>query len=152
MATKVYSDDTAVNQPADIILKDGTLTTGGAIVEPTGNVLQGDYMAALAFMEETMEIIVQETADENAENPVTVGNGGTFAQFFRGVPTVTKRKFVDSLIVKTGRVSTPEYINGAGERARSIKQISAHKYPFMVVSDKNPRGTEWLKMRLAEYI
>jgi len=146
--------DLNVGQPADIILKDGVLgVTGGAAIESIGEkALNDDYFKELAFMDEHMTIMVNESSDENAENPVIVGNNGMFRQFFRGVPTVTQRKFVDCLIVKTGRVSTPEYINPAGERARSIRQQSAHKYPFMVVEDRNPRGAEWLRRRLAEVV
>lgn len=154
--TVQYSDDTAVDQPSDIILKDGTLATGGQPVIYQDKPLNADYMDSLAFMEEEIEVMVQETSDENAENPITVGNNGIFKQFFRGVPTVTKRKFVDSLIVKTGRVTTPEVqiqgVKGGSERSFTIRQQSAHKYPFMVIQDRNPKGPEWLKRRLAEAI
>jgi hypothetical protein len=58
---------------------------------------------------------------------------------------------VDCLIVKSGRVSTPEFINNAGERAHRITQTSAHKYPF-TMQDRNPRGQEWLEGRMFEQI
>lgn len=147
---QTHTDETKVQQVADIILKDGTLATGGVAVESTGGSINKTYFDELAFMEEEIEILVHETSDENAENPVIVGNNGTFKLFFRGQPTVAKRKFVDSLIVKTGRVSTPEFINGAGERARAIRQLSAHKFSFSVIQDRNPNGAAWLRNRLAE--
>jgi hypothetical protein len=115
-------------------------------------VINKDYLAQLAFMEEEITVMVHESADENADNPVTVGNNGTFRQFFRGQPTRVKRKFVDSLIVKSGRVATPETQNGAGERTRVIRQTSAQKYPFSIMEDKNPKGAEWLRGRLAELV
>ena len=152
MARVNSTEDVNPTQPADIILKDGTLATSGNAIVTIDRPLNAELMEEIAFMEEEITIMVQETADENAENPVIVGNNGVFKQFFRGVPTLTKRKFVDSLIVKTGRVSTPEYINNAGERARKISQHSAHKYPFMVVKDSNPKGAEWLTQRLSEQI
>ena len=114
--------------------------------------INGDYLKQLAFMEEEMTVLVHESADENAENPITVGNGGRFVQFWRGVETRARRKFVDCLIVKSGRVSTPEYVNGAGERARAIRQTSAHKYPFSVIEDPNPKVPEWLRSRMAELV
>ena len=139
-----------VGQSPDIILNDGTLATGGLIVEPVAGSMNKSYLDELAFNEEEMVVMVNETSDENAENPVIVGNGGVFAQFFRGQATVAKRKFVDCLIVKSGRVTTPETLNGAGERTNVIRQQSAHKYPFMVVEDKNPKGREWLTRRFAD--
>jgi len=141
-----------VGQAPDIELTDGELKTGGNCFELIDTPIVDTYLDALAFMEEPMEIVVAESADENADNPVIVGCNGVFKQFFRGQPTVAKRKFVECLIVKHGRVSTPEYINNAGERARSIKQNSAHRYPFSVISDRNPKGAEWLRRRLAEVI
>lgn len=153
MARPVYSDETQPNQVADIILKDGTLATSGNTIEAiSADALGTDRLAALAFMEEEITVMVQETADENAENPVMVGCNGIFKQFFRGQPTLAKRKFVDCLIVKTGRVTTPETQNGAGERTYAIRQQSAHKYPFMLIEDRNPKGKEWLTRRLSEVI
>ena len=119
-------------------------------VVPVTDPLNKDYLDELAFMEDDVVVMVHESSDSNSENPITVGCNGVFRQFFRGVPMITKRKFVECLIVKQGRVTTPEYFNNAGERARSIKQTSAHKYPFSIIEDKNPKGTEWLRRRLAE--
>lgn len=150
---KIDTQDMQVGQAADIILKDGTLATGGASIDVIDtNALNKNWMDDIAFMEEEMEIIVMETSDENAENPVTVGNQGIFKQFYRGQPTVAKRKFVDCLIVKTGRVTTPKIKNNAGEDAFAIRQQSAHKYPFSVLQDRNPKGAEWLRRRMAEII
>lgn len=142
-----------VGQPAEVILPNGELSTGGQHVTPADTgALNKEYLAELAFMEEYIEIVVQESSDENAENPVRVGNNGIFVEFYRGIPTVARRKFVDCLIVKHTRVTTPEYINGAGERARSIKQHSALKNPFIIVEDKNPKGVEWLRRRMADIV
>ena len=157
MARPTYTQDFKPEQPADIILGDGSLAKGGVSIEPvTTDQLNKDHLEALAFMEEELEIIVAESSDNNSENPVMVGCNGVFKQFFRGEPTRAKRKFVDCLIVKTGRVSTPEVqvpgINGGAERSFSIQQRTAHKYPFTVLSDPNPKGREWLMRRMSEAV
>lgn len=145
--------DMEVGQPANIILGDGTLATGGQHVTlAEKNALNPGYLNELAFMEEYMEIILQESADENAENPVRVGNNGIFVEFYRGIPTVARRKFVDCLIVKQTRVTTPEIITPNGERSRAVRQQSAMKYPFIIVEDKNPKGAEWLRRRMADIV
>ena len=151
----IYSDDTKVQDVVDITIgADGSILTAGSntIDAISPDALNKNFLDEIAFMEEEMEIMVNESSDENAENPVMVGCNGAFRQFWRGQVVTAKRKFVDCLIVKSGRVTTPEYINQAGERARSIKQQSAHKYPFMVISDRNPKGAEWIRRRLAEPI
>ena len=124
--------------------------TDSQTIVPVTEQLNKDYMDELQFMEDDIVVMVHESSDPNSENPITVGCNGVFRQFFRGVPMLTKRKFVECLIVKQGRVTTPEYYNATGERARSIKQTSAHKYPFSIIEDKNPKGVEWLRRRLAE--
>lgn len=152
MAKELDASKIPVGQPADIMLKDGTVGIAQSIEPVTTDQLNKTYLDDLAFMEDEMVIVVQETTDRNAENPVRVGVNGVFAQFDRGKPTRTKRKFVNNLCVKSGDVTTPEYINGAGERAFKIVQRQAMKYPFMVIQDRNPKGPEWLARRLAEVI
>jgi len=136
-----------VGQLPDI---DINAANGGGVVQPVDKPLSKDYMDELAFMEEIIEIMVHEADDPAAENPVAAGNNGRVVYFQRGVPTKARRCIVDSLITKTDRISTPEFFNGAGERARAIRRTSALKYPFSVISDPNPRGVEWLRRRMAE--
>lgn len=140
-----------VGQVPDIKIQGDVINTATQF-EAIDKALNTDYMDELAFMEEDIEVMVMETSDENAENPVVVGCNGQFKQFFRGHVTTARRKFVDCLIVKSGRVTTPEVQNPAGERTNVIRQASAHKYPFTVVKDRNPKGVEWLRRRLAESI
>jgi len=143
-----------VGQPKDIILGDGTLdTNGGALELVTERDGKADYLDELAFMEEELIVMVHETTDENAENPVTVGCNGVFKQFFRGQKTLAKRKHVDCLIVKSARVSTPEIQNGAGERTYAIRQHNAHKFPFSIISDPSgEKGIEWFSKRMSEAV
>lgn len=142
----------AVGQMPDLILGDGTLMTGGVDIAAIDKPLNSDYVKELAFMEEEVRIMVHETEDQNAENPVIIGNNGIFKEFFRGRPTVAKRKFIDGLIVKSTRVTTPEILNPAGERTNIIKQHSAHKYSFSILQDRNPMGPAWLERRMAEIV
>jgi hypothetical protein len=153
-AKQAETDQFNVGQHDDLglMLADGSLATGGADIAAIDKPLHSDYVQELAFMEELITITVAETEDANAENPIIVGNNGAFFPFFRGQPVTAKRKFVDNLIVKATRVTTPEVTNAAGERVNLIKRHSAHRYPFTVNEDRNPRGREWLVRRLAEIV
>ena len=103
----------------------------------------------LIFNEEEVEVMLHESTDENAENPVFTACNGVTQYFYRGVPQRVKRKFVAILAsVKEHNVSTPEYTGPDGTRAMSIKRTSSLKYPFSIISDPNPRGPEWLKSLL----
>lgn len=104
------------------------------------------YIEELRFNEELVEVMVHETTDENAENPVFTACNGVTQYFFRGQPQMVKRKFVAILAsVKEHGITTPEYAAGDGSRAMSIRRTSSLKYPFSIISDKNPRGAAWLR-------
>lgn len=104
------------------------------------------YVEELRFNEEIVEVMVHETADENAENPIFTACNGVTQYFYRGVPQQVKRKFVAILAsVKEHGITTPEYAAPDGSRAMSIRRTSSLKYPFSVLSDKNPRGAAWLR-------
>lgn len=145
---KLVGDGTATMAEVDLdrMLDTGT---GVKIVQPVSDISM-DYAAKLAFMEEPVTIVVHGAADPNAENPVPVGNCGRVIYIPRDTKVTIKRKFLDCLITKSGIVSTPEYTNGAGERARAIRVHSAHKYPLSIIRDDNPKGAEWLERRMAE--
>jgi predicted PilT family ATPase len=148
---KVHTSDLPANNGTDTLVADnGELHTAATQFEPVGEPMNKKQLDELAFMEEEMVVTVSESSNENDENPITVGVNGIFKQFYRGHPTRAKRKFVNGLIVRIGRVTTPEYINRAGERARSIKQHNAHKFPFTVIEDKNKKGGAWLAQRMMD--
>jgi hypothetical protein len=100
----------------------------------------------LIFNEEVVEVMVHESTDDNAENPIFTACNGVSQYFYRGVPQQVKRKFVAILAsVKEHNVTTPEYTAADGSRATGIKRTSSLKYPFSIISDPNPRGAAWLK-------
>lgn len=104
------------------------------------------YIEELRFNEELVDVMVHESTDENAENPVFTACNGVTQYFFRGQVQTVKRKFVAILAcAKEHGVSTPEYAAADGSRAMSIRRTSSLKYPFSIISDKNPRGPAWLK-------
>ena len=123
------------------------------ITEGVGGAMNKGYLEELAFMEEMVTVTVMESSNINDEDPVPAGNNGQFVYFKRGVQTNCKRKFLDSLIVKGHSVSTPFTRNpSTGEEGRLIKLTNSSKYPFQVIEDKNPKGKEWLRRRMAETV
>lgn len=133
--------------------KDGTLNLGGNEVEVVPGAPKKEFLEMLKFMEEPVTIRLHETTDQNAENPVTVGCNGFYATFWRGKETTVARKYVDCLIVKEDKVSTPkQYSPQTGEMMYSIHRVAALKYPFAVVKDDNPKGAQWLRQRCAQAV
>ena len=155
---KVESPDVTPVQPQQI---DGGFDTIYVPEPPEIEVIPGATGAAkgqgglsvqaqeLLFNEEIVEVMVHETTDNNAENPIFTACNGVSQYFYRGVPQQVKRKYVAILAAcKEHGVSTPEYTAGDGSRAMGIKRTSSLKYPFSIIHDPNPRGAEWLRSLL----
>lgn len=111
----------------------------------------------LAFMEEPVTIMVHESTDPNAEAMVFVavngeGPGPAKTPWIpRGQAITVKRKFVEALARAKGEsVKSVEVTNAFGERSIRYPKHSALRYPFSIVEDKNPRGSEWLRKTLAQ--
>ena len=101
------------------------------------------------FMEEYVEVMVHESTDKNAENPVFTACNGVTQYFSRGQVQRVKRKYIGILAgCKEFNVTTPEYTAADGTRAIGIRRTSSLKYPFSVISDPNPRGATWLRSLL----
>lgn len=118
----------------------------GASGNQKGNAGLDAYAQELIFNEELVEVMLHESTDENAENPVFTACNGVTQYFFRGQVQTVKRKYVAILAcAKEHGISTPTYTQADGARAMSIKRTSSLKYPFSIISDPNPRGPAWLK-------
>lgn len=103
------------------------------------------YEAQLSFNEELVEIVVDESSDPHAENPVPVGVNGQYVYFKRGEATTCKRKFVEALCARNVNIRTEETRNNLGEMGTNIRSTSAIRYPFTMLNDPNPKGREWLR-------
>jgi hypothetical protein len=141
------------------------LKTSGASFDdtPSDIVIHGDTYGLdekarlLAFMEEPVTIMVHESTDPNAEAMVFVavngeGPGPAKTPWIpRGQPVTIKRKFVEALCRAKGEsVKSIEVTNNTGERSIRYPKHSALRYPFSIVEDQNPRGSEWLRKTLAQ--
>ena len=159
MSKKIIdSQDTTPQQPPQIDGNFDTLyvpeppeieTVSGTTKSVKGKGGLSAHAQELIFNEEFVEVMLHESTDENAENPVFTSCNGVPQYFFRGQPQRVRRKYVAILAsCKEHSVSTPEYTAGDGSRAMGIKRTSSLKYPFSIISDPNPRGAAWLKALL----
>lgn len=152
--TRVNSTDVEVSQPTggvgfdDVYVPDQPeIVIASAPSQGGGDSKQFDE---LAFNEEYVEVMVHESTDPNAENPIYTACNGVSQYFYRGQVQRVKRKYVYILAsAKEHGISTPEYTAADGSRATGIKKTSSLKYPFSIISDPNPRGPAWLKSVLA---
>jgi len=106
---------------------------------------------ALAFMEEKIEIMVHETTYKNAQPIVESWCNGRSQFFFRGQPTVVKRKYVGVLARAKQTTYTQQNVRlpNGDNTIRNIPH-TALQYPFSVLQDPNPKGADWLRQTVAE--
>lgn len=120
-------------------------------VEPVSAYGANEKIAALAFLEEKMDVMVHESADPNAEPVVETWVNGVAQRFIRGQTQTVKRKYVEVLArAKNTGIMTKEVVDYEGARTTAIVKHTALKYPFSVVRDENPRGATWLKQVMSQ--
>ena len=103
----------------------------------------------MAFMEENIEIIVHDSADQNAQPIVESWCNGKSQFFVRGQANIVKRKFVGVLArAKKTTFTQQNYRDGKGDLAIRNVPHTALQYPFSVLSDSNPKGVAWLRETL----
>jgi hypothetical protein len=133
-------------------------TTGAARLEREtpeiehGSVMNQQWLADMQIMEEPVTVVVHESTDKYAEDPVRVGNNGVNQAFVRGEPVTVKRKFVYAL-AKARPIGYSQEVRtdaSSGDVVERLMPKRALKYPFSIVEDRNPNGTAWLKKVLVE--
>lgn len=126
---------------------------GKATLEPTEVIpvetpVSQDKLAALAFNEEVVTILVHESTNPTDEPMPEVWVDGRAQRFLRGHEQPVKRKYVEALArAKKTTYSQVKLPDNAG-----YKNVphTALRYPFSVTQDANPRGRDWLKAILAQ--
>lgn len=149
---EVNAAEQQVGQDSDLLMPStGSIIREEEHIELVTQPIQDNYAAELAFMEEKVEVMVHDSTDENAENPIQVSCNGVNQFFFRNQPQIVKRKFVEILArAKTTSISTKEVRDMNGDLTTRIGKTSALRYPFSVIRDENPRGATWLRSVLAQ--
>jgi hypothetical protein len=148
----VDSNSTDINQPSAIELPStGDVAHSAIEIEKADGETLKHKAAALAFMEEPVDVVVHESTDPNAEPVVSVFNNGIVQHFVRGATQTVKRKYVEVLArAKQTSLNTGEVTDNSGGRAIRINRHRALRYPFSVVRDTNRKGPEWLKKVIAD--
>jgi len=105
----------------------------------------------LKFMEEPVTIEIPESTDKNSRLIVELFVNGVPQRIIRGKPQTVKRKYVALLAsAKPISYTSQEYQDLNGVRSTRYPSRTGLRYPFRVVEDKNPKGSDWLRKVLAE--
>lgn len=155
---EVRTEDMEVHQPAERVLRsdgDASEALDPPQIEVSNRPLD-EYMKKkadiLAFMEEEVEVEVEETADPTATPIPEVCNGGDRNRqyFIRGVRQKVKRKYIEVLARARQIKYTQEvYVDEHGLKAYRHIPRSVPAYQFRVYGD-SAKGEEWLRKLLKE--
>lgn len=108
------------------------------------------FAGNMKFFDEQVLIRVLPSSEKNAEIVIDVYNDGIPQRFIRGQWVIAKRRYVEVLArSKPFGVTTPEIVDGNGDRTTSIDITHGTRYPFEM-RDKNPFGQGWLQSILQE--
>lgn len=126
---------------------------GEVVVAPED--VNKDYMEALAFAEEPVEIRVSRSGQKNAPHCIDVWCNGKGAEVLMngkwvetraipvGIPVITKRKYVEILArSKTDTIDT-QVEKREDTEINAVHRNTSANAPLSIIHDANPKGVEW---------
>lgn len=163
----LHTDDVKIEQQPVINLETVDASPGRApeIIKADEANLKKDYLDELAFNEEPVTIVIDQSSEKNAPHAYYVAvngrgaevqeNGRWFERKWLMVnqPLTIKRKYVEVLLrSKTTRVETIVPNPGDSDLERypggKLLRFTSGVCAFSIVNDKNPRGFDWaMKLR-----
>lgn len=118
--------------------------------------LDTDYADALAFSEEPVKIILNQSAEKNAPTSFPVWVNGKGAEVFQngrwdeigylpvGRPIIIKRKYLEVIMRSKLDAVTTTHDDATVERpVNRINRSTSAVHSFSILEDKNPRGAAW---------
>ncbi|MBK8810752.1 MAG: hypothetical protein IPN69_08490 [Acidobacteria bacterium] len=121
-------------------------------VEPVDGPRNKKWLDDMAMMEEFVTIQIDPEENEWAENPVQAPCQGRSVWIMRGIPTIIKRKYLESLL-RAKPISMRTKITPATATANPVNSVvrrTGLKYPIHVIEDSNPNGSAWFRQVINE--
>jgi len=120
-----------------------SVVTGEGVDSPN----MSSRIKELAFNEDKLDIMIGETSDPNAENPVASGVNGVIKHFTRGqIYKAVPRKFIASLIKKEVRVTTKNYLDDDGLNQTKTVHTPSIKTNVQIIHDPaGALGSHWFE-------
>jgi len=99
----------------------------------------------LKFDNEMIEIMVMPSTSTYPDHCFPVGVNGRMLLVTRGQKQWLPRNYVEVLLrAKVSTYGNEETIRPNGERTIKNPETKSHRYPLQIISDKNPKGAQWL--------
>lgn len=125
--------------------------------------LVNGHAETLKFNEEPVEVVIYPSQEENAPRTVDCWVNGRGAEVFMngkwvvlgclpvGVNVITRRKYAEVLLrAKRDRVTTEHQGTEVERPHNTVRRISSAVANIQIVSDRNPKGIEWVRRCMAQ--
>lgn len=161
---EISTQDMEVGQRPDIDLNAAELQHDNVIEPVSAEVLNKEYMEALAFDREPIEILIARSPEKHAALTIpcwvngkgaevlTNGKWVEFGWLPTGIPVVTRRMYAEVVArskVTTIRTADPDA--DIREREQNLIQRDTNARNGMtLIQDSNPKGHEWLRRCMIE--
>ena len=149
---ELHTDDIKIKQKPTIETRDDLIEE--IVVAP--EVLQKDYMDALAFAEGPVTIRIERGREKYSPNMIDVWCNGKGAEVLIagrwretrvlpvGMPVTTKRKYVEILARSKIDTINTNVTKQEHSETNAVERATSPNAPFSVIKDSNPKGAEWL--------
>jgi hypothetical protein len=129
-----------------------------AFLESPEKPVDKEHLEMIAFSRQMVTIVINDSAEKNAENPIYCANNGNLPMvdgkpgwLFRNKEYTIERRFVESLArAKITSYTQRDEVAPDSTPHKIMVPHTACRYPFRVIHDPHPRGADWLKSVLLE--
>ena len=104
-----------------------------------------DEVAALAFAEDVLTILIHPSAEKLPDDPVYVGVNGRGSYIYRNVKTLLKRKYVERLLRAQADNIMQDTTAVTEKEFNRLTTVATQRYPLSVLNDPSPNGGAWLQ-------
>ena len=151
---RLSTDDTQVNgQPGGVIPDAGAAEFHPddiqIVTEPLGGSRTDAKIAEAAFMNELVEIFIEEDDSPTAPLFVHSAHNGITQYIKRGVAQTIKRKFLYSLLTAKHTAFACSYGMAEGGENNKLTPKARTTHRLYVNRDDNPKGRQWMAGVLA---
>jgi hypothetical protein len=148
---EIHTADMATREVPPVILPDtGAIERDDEEIVVVDKPMQTDYMKALAFMEEPVTIRIERSRDKFAPAVLDFYVNGKALWVPVGRPVTISRKYVEVIARAQPYDVRTTVVKHEDREENRVERNTINNYPFSVIRDDNPRGSDWLMRVMAE--
>ena len=147
---ETHTGDMKTRDVPSVNLSEGEIERDERIVTVNDGAVDTDYLARLKFMEEPVTIRLERSRDKFAPAVLDFYVNGKPIWIPVGRPYTIQRKYVEVIARSQPYDIRTSVVKHEDREENKIERHSLNNYPFSVIRDDNPKGSEWLMRVMQE--